>query len=97
VQARAGNTDAEIGVMTAQLIAAWPKNSREEVRVCLDPYKDTDTVDLRTWWRDGNNELRPGRSGLTLALRHLPRIAEALTKALYEAERRGLLSEEART
>jgi hypothetical protein len=83
--------------MSAVLIAAWAKNDREEIRVHLDRYKDTDTVDLRTWWRDGNDELRPGRSGLTLAVRHVPKLAEALTKALEEAEHRGLLSEEVRT
>jgi hypothetical protein len=82
--------------MSATLIAAWPKNSREEIRVNLDRFKERDTIDIRVWWFDGD-ERKPGRSGITLAVRHLASLAEALAKALVEAERRGLLSGDAET
>jgi hypothetical protein len=81
--------------MSAVLIAAWAKNDREEIRVHLDRFKDRDIIDVRTWWRDRDDELKPGRSGITLATRHLPSLSNALAKALQEAERRGLLKQEA--
>ena len=56
----------------------WPRNNREDVRVRLDLFKGRVIVDCRTWWRDEAGELRPGRGGLTLSVRHLPALAEAL-------------------
>jgi hypothetical protein len=71
----------------------WPRNSREDVRVRLDLFKDKVIVDCRTWWRDQAGELRPGRGGLTLAVRHLPALAEALQAALAHAVASGVLQE----
>jgi hypothetical protein len=71
----------------------WPRNNREDVRVRLDLYKNKVIVDCRTWWRDEAGELRPGRGGLTLSVRHLPALAEALDTALAHATALGLLSE----
>ena len=73
------------------IVAEWPKNSRETVRVSLDQYRDRDTIDIRSWWTDAAGKLRPGKSGITLAVRHLPDLAEAIDKALAEAKGRGLL------
>ena len=38
--------------------------------------------------------LRPTRSGLSLAVHHLPALANALTTALVVARQRGLLSDD---
>ena len=38
--------------------------------------------------------MKPGRGGLTIALRHLPRIAEAMAQALATATASGLLEED---
>ena len=73
----------------------WPRNNREDVRVRLDLFKGRVIVDCRTWWRDEAGELRPGRGGLTLSVRHLPALAEALDMALAHATALGLLSEPA--
>ena len=78
--------------MTAEtLIAEWPKNARETLRVRLDEYQGRAIVDVRTWFDDGGT-LRPGRAGLTLAVRHLPELAEALAKALETATASGLIA-----
>jgi hypothetical protein len=69
----------------------WPRNGR----IRLDRYKHHVIVDCRTWWRDAAGELRPGRGGLTLSVRHLPALAEALDTALAHAMALGLLSEPA--
>jgi hypothetical protein len=71
----------------------WPRNNREEVRVRLDLFKDHVIVDCRIWWRDEIGELRPGRGGLTLSVRHLPALAAALGAALAHAVTSGLLQE----
>ncbi len=73
--------------------AQWPRNSREDVRVRLDRFKDNVVVDCRTWWRDHAGEFRPGKGDLTLSIRHLPALAEALTTALDQAIALGLLHE----
>lgn len=30
-------------------IAEWQRNSREVVRISLDPFNDRDTIDIRSW------------------------------------------------
>jgi hypothetical protein len=75
----------------ATLIAEWQKNARETLRVRLDEYQGRAIVDLRVWYDDGGT-LKPGRAGLTLAVRHLPEMAEALGKALESATASGLIA-----
>jgi hypothetical protein len=61
------------------------------VRVTLDNFKGHDTFDLRTWFTAPDGSRRPTRSGLTIGLKHLPAIAEAVAKALTEARARNLI------
>ena len=35
------------------VIAEWPRNSRELVRVALDRFNNRFTIDVRSWWKDG--------------------------------------------
>ena len=76
-------------------IAEWAKNSRESIRVRLDQFHGRPTVDIRTWWIDETGELRPGRAGLTLAVRHVPALAAARADAEVTACKLGLLVEDA--
>ena len=73
------------------IIASWRKNSRETLMVKLDTFKGASILDLRTWYEGGGGQLRPGRSGLTIAIRHLPRLSQALCEALATASASGLL------
>jgi hypothetical protein len=69
--------------MTAEfIVASWPKNTRETLVVRLDIYRGQPIVDLRTWYGGDNGKLLPGRGGLTVSVRHLPALAEAIRKAL---------------
>ena len=80
--------------MTADLphiAAEWPRNNRETVRVQLSIYGERPVIDCRVWFPDQRGELKPGRSGLTLSVKHLPPLAEGLAKALTEAKSRGLV------
>lgn len=66
------------------IIAQWPRNARETIMVKLGEYQGNPVFDIRTWY-DGGDGLKPGRSGITLALKHLPQMAEAVNKALMLA------------
>jgi Transcriptional Coactivator p15 (PC4) len=76
------------------VIASWRRNQRETVQVALDSWRGCPTIDVRTWYLAADNSLRPSKTGISLSVRHLPALAEALTDALIEAERRGLLPDE---
>ena len=69
----------------------WPKRQGEVIRVALDRFKDHDTLDIRVWCENNSGDLRPSKSGITLAVRHLPALANSIEKVLAEAERRGLV------
>lgn len=74
------------------LISEWRKNKRQTVRVQLSQYKGNLTIDCRLWHSSGR-ELMPGKSGITLGIKNLPVLAEAFSKALDEAHRRGLVGD----
>lgn len=75
------------------VIAEWDRNSREVVRVALDQYQGRYTINARVWFRAEGGELRPGKSGMTLSVKHLPAMADALAKALERAIELGLVEE----
>jgi|SRR5450759_5497308 hypothetical protein len=72
------------------VIAEWDRNAREVIRVALDHYQGRHTVNFRVWYHDGD-VLKPGKSGITLSVKHLPAMADAMAKALDEARELGLL------
>lgn len=72
------------------IVSTWPRNARETIVVKLAEYQGNSVFDIRTWF-DGGDGLRPGRSGITLALKHLPQMAAAMAKALATATASGLI------
>lgn len=76
-----------------RIIAEIPKNARESIRVSLGEFQGRAVLDCRIWYRPGEGEMRPGSKGLTVAIRHLPQMADALTKAVLEAQESKLLPE----
>jgi Transcriptional Coactivator p15 (PC4) len=73
------------------IIAEWPRNNRELVRISLDRFNGCFTIDVRFWWRDPNGVFKPGRDGLTLGVKHLPKLADGLCDARQRAEAIGLI------
>jgi Transcriptional Coactivator p15 (PC4) len=73
-------------------IAQWRRNARDTVMVRLGQFNDTTVIDIRNWWMSPTGELRPGPSGITMSVRHLPSLARALTKAEATARELGLLT-----
>jgi hypothetical protein len=72
------------------IVAEWPKNDREVVRVVLDEYNGHPLVNARLWFQGDGGELRPGK-GLSVGIRHLPALTEAFTRALTIATEQGLI------
>jgi hypothetical protein len=71
-------------------VAEWPRNSRETMRVRLDTFQGRFIIDCRAWFVGQDGELKPGRNGMTLAVRHLPALASAFDMAMKEAQRQGI-------
>lgn len=66
-----------------KLIASFPKNKFEEVRVRLTEYKGYDLLDMRVYAsvREGEDKVATGK-GLAINVSHFPE----LKKAILEAE-----------
>ena len=77
------------------VIAEWWKNRRKEsIRVRLSSYEDHPLIDVRTWYGDKDGKLKPGK-GFAASIRHLPRLAAEIAKALKKARELGLVADEA--
>jgi hypothetical protein len=76
-------------------VAEFRKNSRESVRVAIEDFKGTICVSVRVFYEAADGDMRPGRSGIGMAVKHLPSLADAISAALVTARARGLLPPEA--
>jgi hypothetical protein len=74
------------------VIAEWPRNSREVVRVELHEFNGRAVVGARVWYRDGD-QIKPAKMGLTLSVKHLAPLAGAMGKALERAIELGLVDD----
>jgi hypothetical protein len=74
------------------VIAGWNRNAREVIRVALDRYEGRHTIKVRVWYRNGH-EIKPGKSGLALGVKHLPALADAVAKALVQSRELGLIDD----
>ena len=79
------------------IIAEWPRNSRETMRVQISRYQDREIFELRAYYTDAEGELKPTKSGITLSLKHLPNAAASLVEALNKVRALGLLQDESGT
>lgn len=79
------------------VVNEWRHNAAEVFRVTLDEYKGVTTIDVRSWWRDAEGNLRPGKNGLTASIKHLDALKSGLEVALDMAINLGLIDEEPRT
>ena len=67
------------------VVAEWPRNSREVIRVSLSEYEGRRIVDVRVWYADRTGDMKPGRAGLTLGIAHLEKLADALAGAVVRS------------
>jgi hypothetical protein len=76
-------------VPTDTIIAAIPKNSREESRVALGEFKGHNLLQLRAWISESGT---PTKNGFGLQAALIPKLREALQEAEAEAKRRGWIT-----
>ena len=73
-------------------IATFSKNKVEEIRIDLTEYQGHDLISARVWApSQGTGVKVPTKKGLTLNVRLLPDLIEALQEAEREARAAGLL------
>lgn len=82
---------AKSGAVDPFIVAEWPINRHDTVRLSIEQFKGVWLVNLRKWFEAEDSELRPGK-GIALSVRHLPQLAEAVAKALSIARERGLMA-----
>jgi hypothetical protein len=75
-------------------IDAWPKNRNQTIKVRLDQYKGSFTIDIRAWYEAPSGGLLPSRFGFTASACHLPRLLAAIAKATEIAHAHGLIEDE---
>lgn len=90
-RALASSAGARDGDGGALLVASWPKNAREHVRVSLGAFNGRRIVDIRAYFDGEDGRPHPTKKGIALDLRHLARLADAIVRARDEAARLGLL------
>jgi Transcriptional Coactivator p15 (PC4) len=74
------------------VIAEWWKNRRHEsIRVRLSSYEGRALIDVRTWYGE-DGKLKPGK-GFAATVKHLPRLATEIAKALAKARELGLIDD----
>lgn len=77
--------------MSDHPIATIQKNAREELRISLSEFRGYNLVSQRVWFRAEEGDWRPSKAGVVVRVERLPDLVAALTSALAEAERQGLV------
>jgi Transcriptional Coactivator p15 (PC4) len=84
--------DAAPALADPVVIAEWWKNRRgESIRLVLNRFEGRNIFDLRTWYTS-DGKLKPGK-GFAAEIRHLPRLAAAIAKAVATARELGLIDD----
>lgn len=71
----------------ARVVHSFPKNPLEEVRASVTVYKGKQYLDLRVYYKGDDDEYRPSKKGLTLALDLFQELEKAVMKLKEEIEK----------
>ena len=64
------------------IIDEWKRNGKgDKLRIVLDKHAGREVVVFRNYYRDDDGKYKPGRQGINLDIKHVPRIAKAFRKA----------------
>jgi hypothetical protein len=69
----------------------WCNRRGEAVRVQLREYQGVALVDLRKYYTGREGKLLPTKKGLSIAVRKLPELADAIARTLSKAKELGLI------
>jgi hypothetical protein len=63
------------------------------VRISIEQYKGIDLIDIRKWYSSNEDDAPgPSKAGIALNVKHLPALAEAVSKALAIAYERCMVA-----
>lgn len=75
-----------------KVVGQFEKNSREEIRVQLREFKGHQLLDIRTFYfTSEGGEPKPSPKGISLAIRLMPQLKEAILEADRVLKEAGLL------
>lgn len=72
-------------------VATIQKNKREAIHVQLDEFNGRQIFNVRVFYDAEDGSVRPGKAGIAFTVTKLPEFAEAVQRALAEAQRQGLV------
>jgi Transcriptional Coactivator p15 (PC4) len=78
------------------VVAEWPRNEREVVRITLSRYKGHTSIDIRVWFRAEEGDFRASRRGISVRLAEISGVRKGLRKAHEIAVELGLIEQENR-
>jgi hypothetical protein len=76
---------------SSKVIAQFEKNSREEVRVSIDEFRGYKIINIRAYYRSGDQWL-PGKQGLALTVERYRDLVDAVLKLGEELQAQGLFT-----
>lgn len=81
---------------TPHFCQEWWFSRRSKLRVSRDTYEGRLALDVRLWYLARDGRWHATRRGITVDIRHLPRLAKALRRAQKAATKAGLLRTKAK-
>jgi hypothetical protein len=70
------------------VVNVFVKNAFDEVWAYLQPFKGHDLAHIRVFRLGENEEMRPTTQGIAIAVRDLPKLAEAVSALIAAVEAR---------
>jgi len=80
-----------LDISNGVLIGSIPLRSGDEYRVEITEFKRGHWVNIRRWYLSDAGDLRPTRTGINIAVEHLPVLSRLVRRACKRAEAKGLL------
>lgn len=77
-----------------EVITAYHKNQREEVRFLLKRFRGILLADARVWWSKDGESYRPGPKGICMRVEQWPEFCRGVAKLSEVLLERGLLEAE---
>ena len=71
-----------------KVVHTFEKNSFDEVRAYLQPFKGNDLSHIRVFTLGADDEMRPKEQGIAVNVRDLPKLAEAVAALVAAVEAR---------
>ena len=64
-----------------KIVATFPKNSREEVRVILTEFHGREIINIRVFWTSDGKNWNPSPKGLAIGVEKIPVLLASLHRA----------------